>query len=381
MNDPAMRPASAIESAQRERPSSYRCEPPAATRALERALARIAARAGELDRDRGSPPRTSPTSPPPAHSTPPRRWTRRRSAARARSGRRRRLDRAHPRRTPQRHRAPRRSPRPEPLRSDRAHPDQEGELLLGVWGADPAAGEGPPARLEHSRRAARAARRQDFCSGAGGVQRALVLAADQDGSRRLVYLDTTSRRQHRPRLVSSVRAALLGEPPRRVPRHARARAARRPRRALTRALLLPRRDPHLGHLGRARRLHRAPRPSPRSTPTRTDAVQAHVLGRMRVAQSTIDRWLEHTTTALDQPDDRRTELDPAGARRRMPRRALRTRAADLSRGGTGLRVAGADRREHPRPRPPRPRPVPAPAPAGPQDHQARRRTCSTTERA
>ncbi len=31
-----------------------------------------------------------------------------------------------------------------------------------------------------------------FCSGAGGVQRALILAADHDGSRRLVYLDTTS---------------------------------------------------------------------------------------------------------------------------------------------------------------------------------------------
>jgi hypothetical protein len=32
---------------------------------------------------------------------------------------------------------------------------------------------------------------------------------------------------------------------------------------------------------------------------------------MRVAQSTIDRWLEHTTTSLNQPDDPRPELDPA----------------------------------------------------------------------
>jgi len=45
-------------------------------------------------------------------------------------------------------------------------------------------------------------------------------------------------------------------------------------------------------------------------PERIDAVQAHMLGRIRVAQSTIDRWLEHAAASLSQPEDPRPELDP-----------------------------------------------------------------------
>ena len=40
-------------------------------------------------------------------------------------------------------------------------------------------------------------------------------------------------------------------------------------------------------------------------------MQAHSLGRMRVAQGTIDRWLEHTTRALARPEGSCLALDPA----------------------------------------------------------------------
>jgi len=63
-----------------------------------------------------------------------------------------------------------------------------GDLLLGVWGADPAPGEGEPARIQggddltlHGVKT--------FCSGAGGVQRALILARDEAGASRLAYVD------------------------------------------------------------------------------------------------------------------------------------------------------------------------------------------------
>jgi hypothetical protein len=58
----------------------------------------------------------------------------------------------------------------------------EDRLRLGVWGADPRPGEGEPARIRdgglHGVKT--------FCSGAGGLQRAIVLAGD-----RLAYVDLT----------------------------------------------------------------------------------------------------------------------------------------------------------------------------------------------
>ncbi len=259
---------------------------------------------------------------------------------------------------------------PEPLRSSELARIQEGELLLGVWGADPAAGEGPPARLEHTRGQPVLRGVKTFCSGAGGVQRALILAADHDGSRRLVYLDTTSSQISIDRgwyQASGLRASESH----RVEFHD---------------------TPILAVLGGPGELSREPyfsRDGIRTSatwagladsimretlsaldPDRTDAVQAHMLGRMRVAQSTIDRWLEHTTTSLDRPDPR-PERDPAVLALEC-RVALADAARPISNlGGTGLRVTGTDRRQHPRSRPPRPRPVPPAAPAGPQDRKAR----------
>lgn len=60
--------------------------------------------------------------------------------------------------------------------------------LLGVWGADAAPGEGEPARLEGSGERRRLHGAKTFCSGAGGLDGALVVAGAEDG-RLLVYVD------------------------------------------------------------------------------------------------------------------------------------------------------------------------------------------------
>jgi alkylation response protein AidB-like acyl-CoA dehydrogenase len=198
---------------------------------------------------------------------------------------------------------------PEPLRSAELTQIRAGKLLLGVWGADPVAGEGPPARLEHDDGRLVLRGVKTFCSGAGGVQRALVLAADRDGSRRLLYLDTTSRVSidHEWYRASGLRASESH----RVEFHD---------------------TPVLELLGGPGELSREPyfsRDAIRTSatwagladsimaetvaaldPERIDAVQAHALGRMRIAQSTIDRWLEHTTSSLSQPEDPQLVLDP-----------------------------------------------------------------------
>ena len=65
---------------------------------------------------------------------------------------------------------------------------REDGVLLGVWGADPGPGEGDPARLEGD--AVRGVK--TFCSGAGGVDAALVLVrGDQPGPPLLAYVDLT----------------------------------------------------------------------------------------------------------------------------------------------------------------------------------------------
>ncbi len=64
-----------------------------------------------------------------------------------------------------------------------------GELLLGVWGADPAPGEGEPARLFGAPDGLLLHGVKTYCSGAGGVRRALVVARDEAQERRLAYVD------------------------------------------------------------------------------------------------------------------------------------------------------------------------------------------------
>jgi alkylation response protein AidB-like acyl-CoA dehydrogenase len=199
---------------------------------------------------------------------------------------------------------------PEPLRSTELAQIQDGKLLLGVWGSDPAAGEGPPARLEQADGQSVLRGAKTFCSGAGGVQRALVIAAHQDGSRRLLYLDTTSRvsidrgwyrasglrssESHRVEFHDTPVLALLGGPGElsREPHFSRDAIRTSATWAGLADCII---DETLAALD----------------PARLDAVQAHGLGRMRVAQGTINRWLEHTTTELGELEDPRPGIDPA----------------------------------------------------------------------
>ncbi len=199
---------------------------------------------------------------------------------------------------------------PEPLHSAELAQIREGKLLLGVWGADPAAGEGPPARLEQADGQLVLRGVKTFCSGAGGVQRALVIASDQDGSRRLVYLDTTSRvsidrgwyrasglrssESHRVEFHDTPVLALLGGPGELSREPYFSRDAIR-----TSATWAGLADSIISETLAV------------LDPARLDAAQAHGLGRMRVAQGTIDRWLEHTTTELGQMEDPRPGIDPA----------------------------------------------------------------------
>ena len=67
-----------------------------------------------------------------------------------------------------------------------------GELWAGVWGGDPVPGEGPPATIVTAKGADVLRGVKTFCSGAGGLHRALVLAgddADPSGGPSSVWID------------------------------------------------------------------------------------------------------------------------------------------------------------------------------------------------
>jgi len=79
---------------------------------------------------------------------------------------------------------------PEPLRSQDLAGVAAGELLLGVWGADPLPHEGEAAWLDASPAGPVLNGVKVFCSGAGGVARALVTARSREpGPPLLVYVD------------------------------------------------------------------------------------------------------------------------------------------------------------------------------------------------
>ena len=174
-----------------------------------------------------------------------------------------------------------------------------GELLLGVWGADPGAGEGPPARIEQaSNGALLLSGVKTFCSGAGGVQRALVIARDERGARRLAYTDVSrgvwidrswyrasglrASESHRVEFRNAPVLALLGGEDEilREPWFSRDAV----RSAATWA-------------GIADRILQETRAVLGES---ADELRLHALGRMRVAQGSIDRWLEHAGSRLQE---------------------------------------------------------------------------------
>lgn len=65
-----------------------------------------------------------------------------------------------------------------------------GERLLGVWGADPGPGEGDPARLAEAGAGLGLRGVKTFCSGAGGIDAAMVMVGNDEGEPpALVLLD------------------------------------------------------------------------------------------------------------------------------------------------------------------------------------------------
>lgn len=82
---------------------------------------------------------------------------------------------------------------PAPLRAAELAAVAAGKRRLGVWGADPRAGDGPPARLVGDVGEERLVGVKVFCSGAGGLDRALVAARDREGAARLAYVDLGER--------------------------------------------------------------------------------------------------------------------------------------------------------------------------------------------
>jgi hypothetical protein len=185
------------------------------------------------------------------------------------------------------------------LRDDERRAIGRGEMILGVWGADPARGEGPPARLHGRAGALKISGVKTFCSGAGGLARALVIARDDEGARRLAYVDlsrgvTIDRSWYRAaglRASESHRVVFDGAPVRAV-------------------------------LGGADELLREPwfsRDAIRTTATwagiarsvvdaatdrlgrrsQCEDLIAVAVGRMRVALTTIDLWLQHAGGQAD----------------------------------------------------------------------------------
>ena len=80
---------------------------------------------------------------------------------------------------------------PEPLRSEELAAVAAAGRRMGVWGADPLPGQGTPAAVHGRAGARRISGEKVFCSGAGGVQRALVTARDRAGRPLLVLVDVT----------------------------------------------------------------------------------------------------------------------------------------------------------------------------------------------
>jgi alkylation response protein AidB-like acyl-CoA dehydrogenase len=205
-----------------------------------------------------------------------------------------------------------------------------GELLIGVWGADPGPGEGPPARVEQSARSGLVLRGvKTFCSGAGGVQRALVLARDERGARRLAYVDVTqgtwvdrswyvasglrSSESHRVEFRDAPVLALLGDEDELLREPWLARDSVRSAATwagLTDCIL---------------------RETVCTLGDTNDQVRLHAVGGMRVAQGTIDRWLDHTARSLQDMRDGEAAHALAGECRVALADAARLIAAEAAR--------------------------------------------------
>ena len=81
---------------------------------------------------------------------------------------------------------------PEPLRGEELEAVAAGERRMGVWGADPLPAEGAPASIGGPPGDRRISGEKVFCSGAGGIDRALVTARDRAGRPLLALVDVSA---------------------------------------------------------------------------------------------------------------------------------------------------------------------------------------------
>ncbi len=224
---------------------------------------------------------------------------------------------------------------PAELREQELGEIARGSLLLGVWGADPLPSEGSPANIEPTRDGALLLQgTKTFCSGAGGVQRALVVARDRDGARRLAYVDARegleidrswyrasglrSSESHLVRFHDTPVLSVLGGPEELMREPYISRDGVR-----TAASWAGIADcifaAALGVLGQG---------SP-------DELRLHAIGRMRVALGTIDRWLDHAAIGLEEGSAEPAAL--AGETRVAVAAAARRIAAEAA-GACGARA-------------------------------------------
>jgi alkylation response protein AidB-like acyl-CoA dehydrogenase len=83
-----------------------------------------------------------------------------------------------------------------PLRDAELKAVAAGRLLIGVWGGEPVPGEGPPAAVVRAGEREVLRGVKTFCSGAGGVDRALVLARSGEGGPPVsAWIDVSDRRR------------------------------------------------------------------------------------------------------------------------------------------------------------------------------------------
>jgi alkylation response protein AidB-like acyl-CoA dehydrogenase len=189
---------------------------------------------------------------------------------------------------------------PPQIADDELDAVAQGRLILGVWGADPLDGEGEPARLVPGEAGALAISGvKVFCSGAGGVDRAIVVARQGDGRRRLAYVDATSAlhidrgwyrgsglrasESHRVAFAQAPVLALLGGPDELLRQPDFARDGLRT--AATWAGLCD--------------TISAVTTAAVAGAANTDSHQDAALGRMQVAIRTIDLWLDGAAMQLD----------------------------------------------------------------------------------
>ena len=194
---------------------------------------------------------------------------------------------------------------PEPLRTRELEAISAGELLLGVWGADPITGEGPPARLVETANGPVLDGVKTFCSGSTGLDRALVAVRGADGGPSpavLAYVDLSegvevdrtwfrgsgmrSSESHRVVFEGARVLAVLGEPGELVREPYFSRDAIRTAASWAGIADLAV-EAALATLA-AKSAGREP-----------DDIVSLAAGRMLAARGTMDRWLEHAAREAD----------------------------------------------------------------------------------